>query len=91
MALATCENLATLGERISHMLLDLVHGRHVDQRSLVGRTFEAIADFELADRGGQPPGELRVHALLNQEAIRAHAGLSGISILAGQRTLNCGL
>src|SRR5918993_5417039 len=70
------------------MLLDLVDSSVVDQRALINAILKPIADFQVVRCLGQALPKGVVDAVLDQKAVGAHAGLSSISILCGDRALN---
>ena len=70
------------------MLFDFGNGLLIDQGTLIGHALEAIAHAQFADRRAELPGEIVVYALLYQQAIGAHAGLTGIAVFAGDGSVH---
>lgn len=67
------------------MRVHLVDRARVDQRAVRDGRVEAVADGEvLADGGGELGRELVVDGALDEDAVGAHAGLTGGAELAGQ-------
>ena len=91
VALAAGQQPSTFRQRVGDVFFDFLDRVGVDQRTLIHAGFDAVADFELFNRGHQFLRERVVHAVLHIQPVRAHAGLAGIAVLGGQRAAHCGI
>jgi hypothetical protein len=91
MSFAPCGHLGAFGEGIRDMLLHFGDGLLIDQRALVGRALQAVADTELCHRGRQLLGEFIVNPFLDQQPVRAYASLPRVAVFAGDCALHRGI
>ena len=66
----------------------LVHAHDGAIDHLHRRIIDAVADFQLADRLSELLGEPVIDALLDQQSVRADAGLSSVAVLRRHRALH---
>jgi hypothetical protein len=71
--------------------LDLLDRFHVDERSDHRTRLEPVGDLHGAGGLGEALGEGIVDAVLHQNPVGADAGLAGIPVFRGDRTLDRGL
>jgi hypothetical protein len=88
MAMAADLDLRAGGDRVGQQPLDLLHGVHGDQRPLGDAGLGAVADLHGLHPRRQLPGERVVDRGVNQEAVRADAGLAHVAVLGDQRPLD---
>jgi ParB family chromosome partitioning protein len=91
VAVSADEHRCALRERILDVRLDLLHRLVVDERSLRRAGVQARRRVQLPDGDGELCGECVVDRVLHEHAVRAHAGLAGVSILRDDRALHCGI
>jgi hypothetical protein len=89
--LATGNQPGAFAEGVVDMFLDLGHGLVVDQRAGGGAFFQAVADLQLGHGGGELLDEGVVHAVLDVQAVGAHAGLAVVAVLGNQRAFHGGI
>jgi ParB family chromosome partitioning protein len=70
------------------VLFDLGDGFFLDQRTDDRALVEAVADLHRRDFFRQALREAIVNSALHVNAIGAHAGLAGVAILGGDRTVD---
>ena len=75
-------------ERVVDVLFDFFDRAIVDQRALCRARFEAWCRLELPDGVGQLRGKRVVDAIVHEEPVRAHARLSAVAVLGGDRALD---
>jgi hypothetical protein len=68
--------------------LDLLDRLHVDEWPYHRTRLEPVGDLHRAGGLGQPLGKGVIDAVLHQDPVGAHAGLPGIPIFRGDRTLD---
>src|SRR6516162_7094675 len=87
-ALAAQRYLGAFLDRVGDVRLDLLDRLHVDQRADHGTRLKPVGHLHGTGGLGQPFGEGVVDAVLHQDAVGAHAGLAGIPVFRGDRTLD---
>ncbi len=91
MAAAAGEHARASGQRVGDVGLDLGQRLRVDERALHHAGLGAGADRHGLHLFRQPRGEGLVDAVLHQQAVGADAGLAGVAVLRGERTLHRGV
>ena len=82
---ARCSGAA---DRRGDLRRDLLDRLHVDERADHSTRFEAVCDLHGTGGLGEALGKGVIDAVLHQDAVGAHAGLAGIAIFRGDRTLD---
>ena len=85
---AAAHELGAGRDRVFDQLDDIVRGRRGDQRADVDAVVSAGADGQAGDRRRKLFSELVVDAVLDQDPVRADAGLAGVAELAQHRALD---
>src|SRR6218665_2579103 len=83
MAPSAGHDPCALSQRVADMLFDLVDRCGVDERALGHAQAHAVADPELSDGVCELLGEAIIDTGLDQETVRADAGLAGVAIFRG--------
>ncbi|MNQ81490.1 hypothetical protein D3C85_965130 [compost metagenome] len=91
MTATAAQDLGALLQSVAHMQLDLCKRRCIDQRTLLGFAFQRIAHAHRRHRFGELSGEGFVHALLDEEAVHADAGLPGVAEFRSHRAFHRGI
>ena len=80
---------------VGEMLLNLLHRRHVDQRSLLDTRLQSVSDLERAHCVGKFVSKGVEHAVLHKDTVGADAGLTHVAELgehrAPHRRINIGV
>ena len=76
---------------VADQLLHLLDRRHIDQRPLFDTGSHSVADFERSNRARKLFRKCIIDAVLNQEPIRANAGLAHVAEFRCQRTCHRGI
>ena len=82
MPLAAGRDDRALGLRVRDVRLDLGERLGVDERALVRFALQPVADAQLLHGLDELVREGVVDLRLHDEAVRAHAGLAGVAVLA---------
>ena len=95
MAFAADGNFCAFRGRVRKVLFNLFDTGHVDQRALLGFTFEAVADGHRRDGFAELGNEIVIHAGLHIDSVCTDAGLTGIAVFrrhrAGDRCIQVGI
>src|SRR6187549_446047 len=91
VALAAGDDFRALRFRISDVIFDLGERLRIDQRPLIGFALQSVTHAKFADRFGEFLCEGVVNRRRNDEAIRAHAGLACVAVLALDRAGDSGI
>ncbi len=83
MALAARDDRAALVQRVLQQAFHLAHRLLLDERAGDDARLHAVADLQRLGGGGELLHEGVIDARLHIEAVGAHAGLAGITILGG--------
>jgi ParB family chromosome partitioning protein len=73
------------------VLFDLRERLLVDERTLIRLAGEAVANPQLLHRGDELAREFVIDLVLHDEAVRAHAGLARVAVLARDRARDGGV
>jgi hypothetical protein len=85
---AAGHHLGAPPDRVRDMRLDLLDRLHVDQRSDHRTRLEPVGDLHRTGGLGQPLCKSIIDAVLHQDAVGADAGLAGVAVFRGDRTLD---
>ncbi|MNJ43952.1 hypothetical protein D3C77_389820 [compost metagenome] len=91
MGLAAKYQLGAFADRVVDQAADLGHRLVADQRTDLRALGAAMADTQLAYAFDEAFAELRVDAVMDVEAVDAHAGLPGVAVFGNQRAFDRGV